>query len=279
MKKIIAAFDGLKYSGTTAEYAIHIAKQLHCHLVGIFLDDMIYHSFRFSDVIEDDEVSEKKLKALNEKDAATRRHAISVFESACEHAGLEFSVHHDKNVAVKDLLHESIYSDLLVVGKKENFTIYHDKFPSDFIQDVLADVQCPVLLVPEKYTPMQSVIFLYDGQPSSVYAVKMFCYDFSLLQHLSMKVLSVKPLKQSLHLPDDHLMKEFMKRHLPKAEYVVLKGEAENTILTYLQQQTEQSLVVLGAYRRSRVSRWFRESMADVLLKNTNVPLFIAHNK
>jgi len=90
MKKIIAAFDGLKYSGTTAEYAIHIAKQLHCHLVGIFLDDMIYHSFRFSDVIEDDEVSEKKLKALNEKDAATRRHAISVFESACEHAGLEY---------------------------------------------------------------------------------------------------------------------------------------------------------------------------------------------
>jgi hypothetical protein len=38
-----------------------------------------------------------------------------------------------------------------------------------------------VLLVPEKYTPMQSVIFLYDGQPSSVYAVKMFCYDFSFV--------------------------------------------------------------------------------------------------
>ena len=107
----------------------------------------------------------------------------------------------------------------------------------------------------------------------------MFCYDFSLLQHLPMKVLSVKPLKQSLHFPDNYLMKEFMKRHLPKAEYIVLKGDAENTILTYLQQQTEESLVVLGAYRRGRVSRWFRESMADVLLKNTNVPLFIAHNK
>jgi len=93
---------------------------------------MIYHSFRFGDLIEGDEVSDKKLKELNKKDAATRRDAISLFKSACEHAGLEFSVHRDKNVAVKDLLHESIYSDMLIVGKQENFTIYHDKFPSDF---------------------------------------------------------------------------------------------------------------------------------------------------
>ena len=64
-----------------------------------------------------------------------------------------------------------------------------------------------------------------------------------------------------------------------KAEYILLKGEAENTILTYLQQQTEEALIVLGAYRRNRVSRWFRESMADVLIKNTRFPLFIAHNK
>ena len=279
MKKIIAAFDGLKYSPATTEYAVHIAKQSHAHLVGIFLDDMIYHSFHFTDVIENDEVSDKKLKALSEKDTATRKHAIQKFKSACEDAGIEFSVHHDKNVAVKDLLHESIYSDLLIVGKKENFTIYHNKFPSDFIRDILADVQCPVLLIPEKYKPIQSLIFLYDGEPSSVYAVKMFCYDFAVLSHLPAKILSVKSFDQSLHLPDNHLMKEFMQRHLPKADYTVLKGEAESTILTYLQQQTEESLVISGAYRRSRVSRWFRESMADVLMKNTNFPLFIAHNK
>jgi len=279
MKKIIAAFDGLKYSDATAEYAISIAKQSHAHLVGIFLDDLIYHSFRFKDVIEDDEVSDKKLRQLNEQDKKTRQHAIQQFKSACEHAGVEFSVHHDKNVAVKDLLHESIYSDLLVIGKKENFNSYNDKFPSDFLRDALSDVQCPVMVVPEKYKTLQSLIFLYDGDPSSVHAIKMFCYDLTALHHLPVKVLSVKAIEQSLHLPDNNLMKEFMKRHLPKAEYVVLKGEAENTITVYLQQLKEESLVVLGAYRRSRVSRWFKPSMADVLMKNTNLPMFIAHNK
>jgi nucleotide-binding universal stress UspA family protein len=74
-------------------------------------------------------------------------------------------------------------------------------------------------------------------------------------------------------------MKEFMNRYLPKAEYVVLKGDAENTILAYLQQRPEEAMVVLGAYQRSRVSRWFKPSMADLLMKNTSFPLFIAHNK
>lgn len=192
MKKIIAAFDGLKYNEATAEYAINIAKQSNAHLVGIFLDDLIYHSYRFKDLIEGDEVSDKKLKQMDEKDKATRKHAIDLFKKTCEHASLEFSVHHDKNVAVKDLLRESVYSDLLVLSKKENFTMYHDKFPSDFIRDILADVQCAVLVVPEKYKPLQSLIFLYDGDPSSVYAIKMFCYDLTVLNHLPAKILSVK---------------------------------------------------------------------------------------
>ncbi|HEX5153373.1 MAG TPA: universal stress protein [Parafilimonas sp.] len=277
MKKIIAAFDGLKYCNSTADYAINIAKQSHAHLVGIFLDDMIYHSYRFTDVIVNGEVSEKKLKDLNEKDRATRKHSINLFKTDCEHASLEFSVHHDKNVALKDLLHESVYADLLVIGKKENFSIYQNKFPSGFMSDVLSDVQCPVMVVPEKYKPLQSIIFLYDGDPSSVYAIKMFCYNLVALRHLPTKVLSVRPLEQSLHLPDNYLMKEFMKRHLPKAEYIVLKGDVEDTSTSYLQQQSEEALVVLGAYQRGRVSRWFKPSMADVLMKSTNLPMFIAH--
>jgi nucleotide-binding universal stress UspA family protein len=102
---------------------------------------------------------------------------------------------------------------------------------------------------------------------------------FASFEHLPVKVLSVKPEKQSLHVPDNRLMKEFMKRHFPKAKYVVLKGDAEENILMYLKQQTEEMLVVLGAYRRNRISRLFKASMADMLMVNTKFPLFIAHNR
>ena len=63
------------------------------------------------------------------------------------------------------------------------------------------------------------------------------------------------------------------------AKYKVVKGWAEDEIVKHLKLQKDNALVILGAYRRGTVSRWFRESMADVLMKETKVPLFIAHNK
>jgi hypothetical protein len=54
---------------------------------------------------------------------------------------------------------------------------------------------------------------------------------------------------------------------------------AEIEIGDHLKKQQESILVVLGAYRRGMVSRWFRESMADVLMQELKTPLFIAHNK
>ncbi|HEU4471175.1 MAG TPA: universal stress protein, partial [Flavisolibacter sp.] len=77
---------------------------------------------------------------------------------------------------------------------------------------------------------------------------------------------------------DKKLIREFVERHFPAANYIVLKGLAETKIAGHLQQQ-RNPLVVLGAYRRSRFSRMFHPSMADHLMRHLQQPLFIAHNK
>ena len=82
----------------------------------------------------------------------------------------------------------------------------------------------------------------------------------------------------NLHVPDNKLMREFIKRHFPKATFTVIKGDPEEEILQYLEGHRENELVVLGAYRRSEVSRWFKSSMADKLMQDTDTPLFIAHS-
>lgn len=279
MKKITAAFDGLKFSKSTRDYAIYLSKQTTTHLVGAFMDDSTYTSYKIYDLIVDQGVTADNLKAFEEKDAATRNAAAENFEKACQQAKLEYSLHHDCNFAIQGLKHESIYTDLLVIDSKETFAHHKEALPTRFIRDLLSDTQCPVLLVPQKYSPVQKIILLYDGEPSSVHAIKMFSYLLPELKHLDTEVISVNPTDSTLHLPDNKLMKEFMKRHYPKAKYTVLKGVAEDTIVNHLKKQQENTLVVLGAYRRGTVSRWFRESMADVLMKETKLPLFIAHNK
>lgn len=280
MKKIIAAFDGLKYSASTRDYAIQLAKQNDSHLVGVFLDDLTYHSYKVYDLIRDDEKrAEEKQKLLERNDQGRRSAAVSDFETACRKAGVQYSIHHDRGIAIHELLHESIYADLLVIDYTETLTHYPQKVPTRFIRDLLADVQCPVLLVPHRYKQIAGVTLLYNAEPSSVFAIKMFSYILGSLKQYPVEVLSVKPLKDSLHLQENRLIREFMKRHFPKSGYKVMKGMPELEIVYYLEKQKEQSLVVLGAYRRGTVSRWFRESMADILMKDLKLPLFIAHNK
>jgi len=218
------------------------------------------------------------LNILEEKDEDIRQNSVERFEEVCRNDGVDYSIHHDRNIAIRELLHESIYADLLVIDRKETLTHYEEKVPTRFIRDLLSNVQSPVVVVPEKYKPIEKAILLYDGEPSSVHAIKMFNFLFPSFQD-KVEILSIKERKENLHLPDSRLLKEFMKRHYPDAEYTVLKGNVDEEIVKYTEHLKQNVMIVLGAYQRSMVSRWFHESMADVLMKELNCPLFIAHNK
>ena len=279
MKKIIAVIDGLKYSDSSTNYAVHVAKQTGSHLVGVFLDDFTYHSYKIYELVDGRGfVNEEKMSRLQENDDQSREEATHKFSIACQEAGLNFNVHHDRNIAIHELLHESVFADLLIIESKETFTHYEEKLPTRFVRDLLSEVQCPVLVVPRKFTPYDKAVLLYDGGPASVYAIKTFSYLFAGLLELEVEVVSVKSIKDTLHVPDNQLMKEFLKRHFPKAVFTVLRGDAENEIVKKLKDNHSDLLIVLGAYNRGMVSRWFRPSMADILMEELNKPLFIAHH-
>lgn len=279
MKKILAVFDGLKYSTATTSYAVDIAKKSGADLIGISLEDFMNRSFKFYDTVDEKGVSYAKMKQLIQKDKKTREMSVIKFGAYCDDEGINYSIHHDKNVAIQELLHESIYADMIIIDSSETFTKYAEDLPTGFIRDLLIDVECPVLLVPNEYKPIQKISLLYDGEPSSVYAIKMLSYMLEPFKYLPIEVITVKNPKQILNVPDNRLMREFMESHFSEAVYTVLKGLPEEEVSTHLKKSKQNSLVVLGAYRRSRVSRWFRESMADVLMKQLKLPLFIAHNK
>lgn len=279
MKKIIAVLDGLNYSSSTVEYAISIASQEMAHLVGVFPTDISYRSYAFEDLVDESGVSDQRIKDFAEKDRRTRQKSIQQFELACQQSGLNHSLHKENDTAIEAVLHESIYADLLIIESREAFNRVKEEKPSHFLSQLLAEAVCPVLLVPSEFTGISKSVLLYDGSPSSVHAIKMFDYTLSSLKHLPAEVVSVKSPKSSLHLPDGKLMKEFMKRHYPQATYQVLQGIPWEVIPAYLHGVGASTIIVLGAYQRNRLSRWFFPSMADTLMQELQSPLFIAHCK
>src|SRR5436190_23179909 len=116
MKKIIAAFDGIKFSESTRDHAIQLAKQNNAHLVGVFLEDATYQSYKTYDLlIKEGGIIGSTKKKLDKKDSKKRASAVTSFEVSCQKANVEYTIHRDRNIAIQELLHESIYADLLIV--------------------------------------------------------------------------------------------------------------------------------------------------------------------
>ncbi|HEU5051807.1 MAG TPA: universal stress protein [Hanamia sp.] len=280
MKKFLAVFDGFKMSTSTLQYAIELSKLEEAHLVGVFLDEFMYHTYSVYKVMTSEKNPEKELQQLDEKDRKLRDESVLQFEKACAKAGIHYSIHRDRNIALQELKEESMFADLAIISENETFTRYKEKLPSRFMKDFLSDVQCPVFVVPGSYKEIDKILLLYDGGPSSLHAIKMFSYLLGRLKSLPVEVYTVKEnYMATLRLPGNKRMREFIKWHFPKAAITVEKGIAEEQIPGYLRNHKENELVILGAYRRSELSRWFKISMADILIKETDTPLFIAHNK
>ncbi len=280
MKKFLAVFDGFNMSKSTLDYAIQLTQVADASLVGVFLDDAIYRSYNVTKVIRSNTNYDEKMKELDAKDKKKRDEAAQQFQKACSKAGIRYSIHRDKDIAINALKQESMFADLMVINEFETFTRYKQKSPTRFMKDLLIDVQCPVLVVPDKFKPVDKIVLLYDGGPSSLYAIKMFSYLFGGSMNLPVEVFTVKEdYMATTRVPNNKLMREFIKRHFPRANYTITKGSAEEQITGHLRNHKENELVVLGAYRRSELSRWFKTSMADTLMQELDTPLFIAHNK
>ena len=279
MKKISVAFDGLRFSEETMQYAIALASASKALLSGVFLDDYFYHSYPAFNTLETVGVQGVDIGTLREQDEGIRRRSIATFDGACKKAQLNYIIHHDKSFALDELLKESIYSDLLIIGSGETFNHYNEVVPPAFIRHLLASAQCPVLVVPDKYHVAKRIILLYDGRPSSVFAIRMFNYMMPWMQEMKTEIITVYDPKDRPEFPDDPLIKEFIKCHYPAASYTLLKGDPQELISAYLKTTAPECMVVMGAYERNLVSRWFKTSMADILINELSAPVFIAHQK
>ncbi|WP_343302657.1 universal stress protein [Chitinophaga niabensis] len=278
MKKITVVFDGLRLSESALQYAIFLGKKVSAHISALFLDDFTYNSYNMYQLIREG-ASENEVRDFDLRDRTQRGTAGRYVEAALQQAGLSCSIHHGGNIAIQDVLEDSVYSDLIIVDIHESFTQEKKLPPTRFMRDLLTDTQCPVLIIPSTYREISKAILLYDGEPSSVYAIKMAGYLLPWINRLPAEVLSINNKEAVEQLNDNRLMDEFMQTYFPAAPIKVMQGPPETVIVDQLKEQEPGTMVILGAYRRSAVSRFFRMSMADVLMSNLQLPLFIAHNK
>lgn len=279
MIKIIVALDSLRPSKTAVSYAIDFSKSMDSQVVAIFLDDFSNSSYKAHEILRNQfTISQESYDICIQEDNQTRKEAVSNFEEIAGKENLKYTIHHDRNISLNELVSESSYADLLIIENKETMAFYAENPPTHFIKNLLQDIRCPVLVVPGEYKKINKVLFLYDGKPYSVTAIKMFSYLFRNYSEAQVEVLTVKSNKQNQHGLNNQLLKEYMKSHFPNTIYTVLNGLPDIEIINHLKYRYKNELIVLGSYHRGKVSRLVRPSIVEVLMREIKTPLFIDNN-
>lgn len=277
MKKILAVIDAVNYKEEQLDAIQYISGMLKSNLTIVMLEDvnsitnLMAPDFaegvpsRYYEVVI--KASEEKGKIINENTEALRK--------ACQERSLACVLHSDKGAAAEEVILESRFADLLLLGKELSFPFLFDTNPTGFVKNVLTNAQCPVLVIPEDMSVVKGVVFTYNGTFSSMYAIKAFADIFPDLVAKDTTVIYVCE-KKTESIPHEKLLKEYLDSYNKNISYQLLTGKADIAIQAYLETKQDH-IATFGAYGRSSLSRFFNSSSAENILRVLNGPLFITH--
>jgi len=189
-------------------------------------------------------------------------------------SGLKYALSEEEHT-LSELLKQSAFADLVLMDARISLSdmLY---FPLNVsFKDLLADAHCPVIVLRDNPGPIEKVMLAYDGSYSSIYAIKLFSYLFPQWRSLPTYLVTVQSGERQL--TNDDQLKEWWTRHFDRLELSTVPGKPSDTLPDIVNKQPGHTIVVMGAYGRTAVSRLFRQSLSNTILQKTNASLFVTH--
>lgn len=273
MKKLIIALDGQHFPKGAFEFVKSVNVDTKVLLAGIFLNPVDYSKIMAYTGMEGMALMPEWM-IKNEEDIPVTRN-ISLFKEACTAEGIEFRIHKDTDLmAISSLIEESRFADALLISSDLFYSNVSIDQPNFYLEEVLKKSECPVMLVPENYEEPGQVVLAYDGNESSVFAIKQFAYVFPELAKKETVLLSITDHEDDL--PEYSLISELVSRHYPNLKIQNLHLKHKKDFGEWMSAKPN-SFIVMGAFSRSIFSQLFKKSFASDVIHDIKMPLFISH--
>lgn len=277
MKKIILPINAIQPDKNSLEFAAYLGRLTNSKITGIFLENLLQEGTSNLPVNEisylDQGIKENSEEQISK--AALIEKNISSYKESCKNLGINFIFHRDRGFPVHSLITESRYADLMVVDAATSFHKLFEGTPTDFVKDILKKTECPVIVAPEDFRTIEEIIFTYDDTASSLFAIKQFTYLFPQLHNKKINVIHIDEAGE-WNNPNLHKLKELLNNHYFDLHFEVLQGNIYNSLFEFVLKKYN-ALIVMGAYGRNALSRYFKPSHADLVIKNLTQPVFVAH--
>jgi hypothetical protein len=278
MDKILLAIDAVRLPMPAIDFACYIGRLTHSKLTGVFLENLVADEKAvlkkaYGSPYVDWEIDESSPQFQDKKQLIEKN--IALFKEACENRSVRCTIHRDRSTPAAEIINESRFADLVITDASMSFSKKYEGMPTAFVKDLLEEAECPVILAPPVFDGIDEVIFTYDGSKSAAFAMKQFSYLFPELDDRKVLVLQVN--KQGVWADKDkHNLREWLQNRYSAIGFEALKGETDDKLFDYMLTR-KNSFIVMGAYGRNALSRFFKPSHADHLIKTIAPPIFIAH--
>ena len=273
MQKLIIALDGQHFPKGAFGFVKNINLKNKVLLAGVFLTPVDYSKLLTYTGMEGMTMIPEWL-VKNEDDVLVNKN-INAFKEACIAEGIEFRIHKDTDLmAISSLIEETRFADVLLISSDLFYTNIAKNQPNFYLEEVLKRAECPVMLVPEKYEEPDQVVLTYDGNESSVFAIKQFAYVFPQLAKKETILLCITQHEDEL--PEYSLVSELVSSHYPNLKIQTLHLKHTKDFIEWMSAKPN-SFIVMGAFARSIFSQLFKKSFAADVIHDIKMPLFISH--
>lgn len=273
MKKVLLAFDGTNFSEGAFEFARKLNETEPILLTGVFLPQADYAGlWVYGDGMGVPVLSPLINDAEEDEEIAAN---IEKFSQRCITNGIDFRIHKSLfDFAVPQLVSETRFADLLILGS-EVFYKSFEHGPSDKLKEALRKTECPVIIVPEKFDFPENIILTYDGNDSSVFAIKQFSYLFPEMCSNN-AILVYMTTDESREMPEQQNIEELAARHFSNLELSTINASPKKYFTAWLRDK-KNVLVVAGSYGHSGFADMFSKSFVADVITEHRLPIFIWH--
>jgi len=196
MEKILLALDAHRFPDNTIDFACHIARFTHSKLTGLFLENANTKTVHYIPGSGD--------ASYGDSDASDTTLSLFIdrFRRFCMRRQTLNDVHLDHGVPLDEVIGESHFADLLIVDQETSFSRNDRTIPPQFVKEVLLESECPVLVPPHDFNHLEKIIFIHKGKRGEGYQTSG--------------------------------LMEWLKTSYPQAEFVTLKEDPSDEIITRL---------------------------------------------
>ncbi|MAG84214.1 hypothetical protein CMK10_08650 [Candidatus Poribacteria bacterium] len=274
--KILLGLDGSDYTQSATQYACQIASKHQAEITGMAIIDMPgIGSFGGPAPIGAIHYSKEAEKQRIEKAQEKAVKILQSFEETCKSENVNYNIHADTGRPFEEIVDESKYHDFIVVGQQTFFQYNPDGEPDETLDKLLTLGMTPILAVPDYTRDINRILVAYDDSVQSARSIQMFLM-LNIWNQCEITILNVNDDKDKGLQLLKKLEGYFTSYGVGTQDLCCIKGDPSSEIMSQIQ-ELSIDLLVMGAYGRNDIVKFFFGSVTQQILEQANIPVLLYH--